>query len=309
MDRKDVKSRGWLLTLPADIYDRDFVETRLQKHRFTGQLERGGSTDTNPAGYLHWQIYLEANNAIRFSTLKGWFPKGHYEVRLGSKLQASLYVSKEDSRVGSAEEARIYNKELGAPDIDDRQGRRSDLEVYADMIEDGASVDDVLCAHPNAMRFVNHLRAYKGAVDKRSASGWRDITVRYLYGPTGVGKTRYVFETYGLDAYRVSNYKHPFDTYDGERVLVLDEFRGEIDFNYMLNITDGYPLQLRARYGDRVAMFNEVWVISNETIDTLYPEVQLNNPNSWSAFLRRFDYIQSWSEFTAVNNVSSLKAG
>lgn len=301
--KKEVRARGWVLTLPAEEYSREEVAKGLKNYSFIGQLERGKASKANPDGYLHWQIYFEARNPVAFSTLKRRFPKGHFEKRRGTPLEATVYVTKPKSREGSEAEARIVNEKLGAPDLSSSQGKRTDLETYASMMDDGATVDEVMLTYPDAMRYVSHMREYKNALDKKRASVRRDVKVRYLYGSTGVGKTRYVFEKYGLDAYRVSNYRHPFDTYEGEGVLILDEFRGQMDFSDLLNVLDGYPLQLSARYADKPALYDEVWVISNVELDTLYRDIQWDDLESWKALVRRFDAVQSWEEFVSTEFV------
>ena len=80
---------------------------------------------------------------------------------------------------------------------------------------------------------------------------FRTMKVVYISGATGTGKTRTVMEENGYEAvYRVTDYEHPFDSYAGQEVLVLDEFRSQLKISEMLNILDGYPLELRCRYAN-----------------------------------------------------------
>ena len=86
-----------------------------------------------------------------------------------------------------------------------------------------------------------------GSYDYVDSSGkrhhWRDLTVTYIFGRTGAGKTRSVMDTYGYaNCYRVTDYRHPFDTYDGQDVLIFEEFRSSLKLADMLNYLDGYPL-------------------------------------------------------------------
>lgn len=72
------------------------------------------------------------------------------------------------------------------------------------------------------------------------------------------------------DVYRVTNYKHPWDEYEGEPVLVLDEYNSQLDFQFLLNVLDRYPLRLPCRYADRYAGWTEVWIVSNKPLSGQY---------------------------------------
>ncbi|MFR0589078.1 hypothetical protein ACLUWG_04450 [Bifidobacterium apri] len=82
-----------------------------------------------------------------------------------------------------------------------------------------------------------------------NSSSSRDIEVYYLYGQTGVGKTSYVMNKYAPeDVYRVSDYQHPFDGYENQKVLLMDEFAGTLPFDQLLNVTDRWRTTLASRY-------------------------------------------------------------
>lgn len=137
----------------------------------------------------------------------------------------------------------------------------------------------------------------QAAVDKyrlqyeRSNAEWRDVTTTYLSGDTGVGKTRYVMETFGYNnVYRVQNYHAgAFDQYDGQEVILFEEFRSSFKIEQMLNFLDGYPLELPARYADKFAKFTKVFICTNWAIDEQYRSIQENHPKTWDAFIRRID--------------------
>ena len=72
----------------------------------------------------------------------------------------------------------------------------------------------------------------------------RDVKVDYIYGDTGVGKSRYIFEQHAaIDICRVTNYGtkiNPvkFDGYHGQDILVFEEFHHQIPLPDMLNLLD-----------------------------------------------------------------------
>ena len=117
---------------------------------------------------------------------------------------------------------------------------------------------------------------------------FRKLTVEYIWGETGVGKTRKVMEKHGYEnVCRVTNYAHPFDSYNGQDVMLFDEFRSSLLLSDMLCYLDGYPLMLPCRYADRVACYTKVYILSNIPLEKQYPHVQLEEPASFDAFKRR----------------------
>ena len=168
---------------------------------------------------------------------------------------------------------------------------------------------------PSALRYASHMEKLQEARDNQNlASKQRDVKAYYLYGPTGVGKTSGLIAFYGAEnVFRVSSYKHPWDSYrSSQKILILDEFNGQIPFDLLLNVLARYPLLLPSRYRDRYAAFTEVWVVSNLPLERFYEDVRLSQPARWAALMRRFlgmyelhrdggvtiDYLNEFSEET-----------
>ena len=280
-----LKSRGWLLTLPASHYTQDYIIAALSKTTFIGQKERGkNKSESNPDGYEHYQVYIESENAIRGSTLKNKFPKGHFEVRRGTVKQAYEYCSKQDTRIGEP----FQNGDMSV-----FIKKSMKLADYLDLINRGMSVADIITSYPMSVVHAKQLETLEYYNRRELAiSGDRDLLVVYLWGATGVGKTHSILERHGREnVYQVSDYKNPFDGYDGQRVLVLDEFRSQLPVSLMLKLLDPYPFELPARYRDKWAMFSHVYVVSNIPLTGQYPNVRVDEPETFSAFSNRFDEV------------------
>lgn len=272
------RNRSWLLTLPADEYDQDYVETSLAKYTYVGQLEKG-----EDSGYLHWQIYIENPNPIAFTTLQKKFPKGHFEVRKGTKEDAYFYVIKDETSQG----VRISN---GTIDLKDRRGQRTDIEEIRSLIlEEGLTPEEVLLQSSKGGHHLQYMEAlYQASLKQNFGSAVRPLKVHYIYGAPGVGKTRLVYDTFGFeDIYRVNDYRNGFDGYRSQDVLVLDEFYSQIKFPLLLQLLDIYPVRLPARYHDRQACYTKVFILSNVPLSAQYAEEQGRNPAGWQALLRR----------------------
>lgn len=288
---KDITSRGWMVTLPESEYSKEEVQEKLSNYIYVGQLEKGsGETE-----YRHWQIYIENESQIRFSTLRSKFPKGHFEKRVSTKEACFSYVTKEDTSLG----VQISNGEMNLRVK--KPGRAEQFDRYRTLILTGTKTvaqlvleDSGALAHHKSLQILEYeyrKKLYKGRI--------RDIEVHYIFGKTGVGKTRLVYDLYQNryeDLYVVSDYSNPFDLYDNEDCLVLDEFAGQLEVEAMLKILDRYPTELRARYQNRQANFTKVYILSNVELDDCYSASRLRNSRQWDALLRRITTYQEMVE-------------
>ncbi len=278
-DEKGAQSRGWMLTLPASEYTKEEIVELLSPYAWSeGQREIGGET-----GYEHYQVWVEHSGPIKFKTLKKKFPKAHLEPRRGTKQQAHDYVSKSETSTGD----RFEQGEM--PDLEEQQGRRSDLRLAHSAIMQGIPVSRILITMPGMLRYSRSLKDLEEArMEEEFGNKERELDVHYVWGEPGVGKTRMIYDKFeARDIYRVNSYKNPFDGYHSEPVLVLDEFYGQLDMEMMLNVLDRYPLRLPARYNDRIAAFTTVYIVSNVPLTSQYMEIQRRNTAQWKAFLRR----------------------
>ncbi len=98
------------------------------------------------------------------------------------------------------------------------------------------------------------------------------------------------------NVYRITNYKHPFDQYQGQDVIVFEEFQSSLPINQMLIYLDGYPIALPCRYADKIACYTKVYILSNIDIGEQYIDVQHHYQETWKAFLRRINTIKVFTQ-------------
>lgn len=73
--------------------------------------------------------------------------------------------------------------------------------------------------------------------------------VHVRWGESGSGKTRYVYDTYGVQNVFCLNPRGPrwCDGYDGEGVLLIDDYDGrQPSLRYVLMLADGRPTPLKS---------------------------------------------------------------
>ena len=285
------RSRDFLLTVPrqdaptASQLQQIFTDISVLSAVF--QLEKGENT-----GYEHWQVFLRFKNQKRFSTLKSQLTKNglktaHIESRKGTVEQAIKYCSKPETRLDGP---YFFGDKI---DTDTKKGERTDLQKLRDkVLIEGMSFDEIMLEDESgsAARYTQYLRSLIRARDKRRTASFRHLSVMYLYGPAGVGKSRWALENNSdKSVYRVSDYSHPFDAYDGEQVLILDEFDGSMPFTLLLNVLDGYSMELPARYENKYAKYTSVVIISNRRLGDLYTYLIEDSPERLRALYRRVD--------------------
>ncbi len=245
-------------------------------------------------GTYHTHIYIEAKNPIKFETLKKLFYYGHLEPAKGSAKQNRDYIRKEGKYLDSEK------KETNLPDTFEewgdmpieRQKSQKQMEAILEMIKDGATDAQILDAFPTAITKLGHIeKARQTWLEAKYRDKWRQLEITYIHGKTRTGKTRYVMEKYGYSkVYKVTNYQHPFDGYNSEDVLLLDEFRSSIPFSELLQILDGYPCKLAARYADKVACYTKVYIVTNIPFEEQYPNIKKDEPDSWEALRARINH-------------------
>ena len=75
----------------------------------------------------------------------------------------------------------------------------------------------------------------------------------------------------------------------------------------MLDYLDIYPLELPARYANRYACYETVYIISNWELEKQYPEVQNDSPETWKAFLRRIHEVKVYREDGQIITYGNVK--
>jgi len=176
-------------------------------------------------GTPHLQCYIEWASPKRFETLKKLDPRIHWEARKGTAAQAADYCKKD----GSFKERGV----LSAP------GKRTDLDTVGAMVVAGAPIAAVAAAHPGTF-----IRYGKGIVGLKAAlMVHRTVrpSVRWRYGPTGVGKTHQAASLHG--DYYLKDSTQWWDGYEQQAAIVVDDFDGKWPYRDLLRLFDCYKYQ------------------------------------------------------------------
>lgn len=241
-------------------------------------------------GRTHWQSYIELYKPMRMNAIKKLFNDNtvHLEARKGTRDEARDYCMKDNKY-----------EELG--DWIKGQGHRSDLAGLAAAIASGTKrVDDIAINDPETYcRYRNGLKDVQAIADKRLSKAFRHVEVEFISGPTGCGKTRRAMES--GDVYKVEGTRLSanggmgwFDGYEGEAILVIDEYNNDCNITRLLNLLDGYQLQLPIKGSCTYARWTKVVVTTNLKPHELHSNAK---PEHRNALQRRITTFTSlWDE-------------
>lgn len=292
--KKNTRSTKYLLTINNPNEHGLDRETLIRKCEELGATyyaisDEIGLNEKTP----HSHLYIVFRNARSFNTLKNCFESAHIEKSYGTHSENIDYVFKEgkwlDDSKGETNLRDSHYESGQRPE--NNQGRRTDLAAVKQMIDEGYEAEDIVEQFPSLLLRQDAIeRLVERRKDKLYKNLERPVKVYYVWGPTGSGKSHWVFHKFGYsNVYRADDGKNPFDNYDGEDVLFLDEYHSDYHMGMFLKITDKYPVRLARRWFNKMVRYTKVFVVSNVPIGQQYSDVAERDPETYKAFIRRFD--------------------
>lgn len=244
-------------------------------------------------GTYHTHVFLCSKSGIRFSTVKKNFEGGHFEMCKGTASENKDYVAKtgkweKDRKKETCVDGTFY--ESGELPVE-QKGNKISYEDVFDLLGSGLSTIDIVTEYPSLLLQMDKIEfARQAFLREKYKTTRRELEVIYIYGASRTGKTRSVMDKFGYDkVYRVTDYRHPFDNYNGQDVIIFEEFRSSLSLTEMLNYLDNYPVELRCRYANKQALYTKVFVISNISLTDQYPGA---DSRDLDAFYHRFKLVR-----------------
>lgn len=234
----------------------------------------------SPEGLEHVHMVLEDVKAMRFSVIKKTFAIGmHFEATKGNKEQAENYIQKKGKWEEKGEKI-LYSNRHG--DIKGFQGQRNDLAIIEELINQGKLPSEIMAMSLQYRKYEKIIRDAYFDKRKKETPYKRDVNVIWHVGESGSGKS-YVScklaEEKGEDSfYLLTDYENGgMDKYNGEPILFMDEFRGQIKYNVLLTMLQGYKSQVHSRFTNCVALWNEVHITSVLPPEKVYQNMVTEN--------------------------------
>ena len=201
-----------------------------------GQVEECPTTKRK-----HIQSYIEFCKPTPMKIIHSVWAGCHCERRKGTRDDCIKYCSKYETRVSDTLEIGDRHWNVG------RQGRRTDIQRCKDMIKAGKNINEVIwsCTSYQSAKMATLLlntRAVPRNVDEPPNVVW-------IYGATGTGKTRYVYENYRDIYTTLSSFKW-WDGYHQNETILIDDMRKDYcKFHVLLRILDRYPMKVEFKGG------------------------------------------------------------
>lgn len=251
---------------------------RLRKEWVGDRTTRTGAWAycVSEAGLNHVHMVLEDSTTMRFSAIKKAYAAGmHFEATKGNKQQAEDYIQK---RPPFDEKGETVAYLCFAGEIRGAQGKRSDLDAVAAMIDEGRTPQEIMNEDFSYRQYERMIRSAFFAKRRKETPIHREVNVHFLIGDSRSGKS-YTYVTlckdYGEDeVYFLSDYETGgLDQYQGERILFMDEYKGQYPFSFLLVMLDRYKAQIHARFSNVYALWTEVYITSVFPPEELYKKM------------------------------------
>ena len=226
-------------------------------------------------GLIHFHMVLEDSNMSRFSAIKKIYPKSHIEPTKGRREHAEDYIQKKGKYAEKGEEV-VYIARFG--EIKGRQGQRKDYEAIEDLLEGGLTPSQIMSKSFSYRRYEKMIKSAFFARRKEETPFVREVEVVWHVGPSGSGKTytaQNLMDRYGRnEVYIVTDYESGgFDNYCAERILFLEEFRGQYRYSFFLNLLDKYMYEFHSRYSNIVGLWTQVHITSILSPESIYQKM------------------------------------
>jgi len=229
------------------------------------QLEKGKD------GTPHFQGFFYFYNQVKLKTLNKILPRAHFMKPKCIKA-CILYCKKERTRVEGP-------FEIGKCPA---QGQRTDLEDMAKKFLT-LKIDQFVDEFP--MEYVKYNRGLKALKEVTQKHRTAPPTVIWLWGPSGVNKTRTPFEKH-IDSVYIKDGTHWWDNYNQEEAIIIDDFDGKWPFRDLLRLLDRYPYQGQTK-GSYVKINSPYIYITCE-----YPPEEYWQDNELAQVMRRLTKVE-----------------
>lgn len=233
--------------------------------------------EVGASGTKHLQGYLSFDNPRSFRAIMKLCKRWHLEIARGSPQDNYEYCTKDGDY-----------EEFGELPI---QGKRKDLDEVKDQIIQGKKVDEIAIESP--WLYHTYGRTLNKIEDLVKRKQYRTEMTKgiWYWGETGVGKSHTAFEGYTPETHYVwPNDKGWWDGYAQQETVILNDFRGELRYNELLNLVDKFPFSVSRRNREPIPFTSKKVIITS----SLPPEQIYNHRNDEDKIeqlLRRFEVV------------------
>lgn len=265
--------KNWVFTLNNYTSQQEEVIRNKQQEGIIKYV-RYGKEIAPTTGTPHLQGYIQFTKKITLSSIKKKLGINsiHLKPAMGTLEDNIKYTGKDGDIT-----------EYGEPT---RERQRTDLRTLKEKVKQGLSMEQIIddCENYQQLKYVELLKKHAKMPEPMKR------TIKWYYGSTGCGKTRKAVEEAQGDYYITMNSLKWWDGYDGQKVIIIDDFRRDFcTFHELLRILDRYPYRVNVKGGS-------IWLSQRtETIiitAPLRPEDIYETREDVQQLLRRIDIVE-----------------
>jgi len=227
----------------------------------------------------HWQGFVIMKDKKHLSTMKKQVSAtAHLESAKRTNEQCIAYCSKKETAIEET------FKSFGSCFL--AGGKPGAMwPTIKEQIANGAKIAQILDTFPTSSTCVKGIQALMHYTKKPPAT--RQVINLCLWGAPGVGKTKWIYDNFDEDDVYFKDKTEWWDGYDGEKVVVWDDFYGEHKVGAMLRFLDIYRAQGQVKGG--YVWLRQTYNIftSNEPPENWYSTVFSTQLDVKRAFQRR----------------------
>jgi hypothetical protein len=252
------RGRRWVFTLnnyTADDENRlNSLHDGIAKYLVYGR-------ETAATGTPHLQGFIIFNDSRRFNNVRETLgSRCHIEQSRGSNIDASEYCKKDGDFV-----------EYGQ--LPSAGGTRTDLSEAIEFLQECRDMDSFKQQY--AREYIKYPRGFNTLLTYPERDPDTPPTVWWIFGRSGIGKTRYVYaRERGVPIWTSIGDLNWFEGYHQQPVTLLDDFRGSnCKFSYLLRLLDRYPFTVEFKGGSIPFNSSRIYVTSCHPPSTVYDKL------------------------------------
>lgn len=241
-------------------------------------------------GRLHFQGYAELIDIKAVSKIQQLIFAGekvHIEGRKGTQAAAIKYCKKDGDFIEFGEKV--------APN----QGKRTDLQIVKDCVTENGMMG-VLQENFN----LQAIRVAEKYIEYLPTRPWNQKTyVRWIYGPSGLGKTSLAIKFLGQDCFVKNGSTKWWVGYERQKKVLIDDLRDKFfPFVDLLNVMYRGPYHVEVKGGHRSFIADELVITSVKNPDAMYE----GEGEEMFQLMRRIDQvinIEQYIEFAPTEEI------
>lgn len=260
----------------------------------------------------HTHIYVLITKKKRWSAVQKAFVHSHLETAVkGSPQECRAYLLKEGDKHKDKKETQIadsFYEEGELPSYFISPDRLEMLQQIQIQIDQGMKPEAIMMQNIVFRQYESLIRKQFFAKRFAETPTIRDLKVVWHCGSSGTGKS-YTYiklcKKYGSDDvflatdFSGSKCNSLFDGYSGEKVVYLDELKvGAMSYHLLLQLLQGYRVQLHCRFYNCYALYTEFHIGSiftpEEIYDGMVDAVNRNVDTKYQLLRRITHYVYHW---------------